>query len=310
MSESGILEFIMDSKLINTLILQKLSAFVITLAAFIYFKPGYNFMMLAIVLGQSHFMLAYFYKLVSRKIRLKNFLIFVAVSAGIFAYFYRINFPDFRLESLLLVTTLYAIYHVAADDQFTLNFFSPNYSKVQKLQIFSLMSALTGLHLRWQFAFEYSWVFFLVSFVFLLLIAREKETGRQSWASPDYFFLFLVTASFLIYFSGVQFIAQHLLVLTFMGIYHYLVYYFHYFLKIKSIEPKAKSILHKRVGYLSVVALSNVLIVGLFLTMRATQQPILIHLFSYNLFLILTLMHFISSTRTYELPSLFGLKKN
>lgn len=300
----------MDSKLLNTLILQKLSAFIITLAAFLYFKPGYNFMMLAIVLGQSHFLLAYFYKIVARKIQLKNFLIFAALSAGIFAYFYRINFPDFRLESLLLVTTLYAIYHVAADDQFTLNFFSPNYSKVQKLQIFSLMSALTGLHLRWQFAFPYAWVFFLTSFVFLLLIAREKDVKKQPWISPDYFFLFLIATSFFLYLSGVQFLAQHLLVLSFMGIYHYLVYYFHYFLKIKSIESKAKSVLHKRVGYLTVVVLSNLLIIGLFLTMRATQQPILTHMFSYNLFLILTLMHFISSTRTYEIPSLFGLKKN
>ncbi|MGB3094514.1 MAG: hypothetical protein WBB49_01325, partial [Microgenomates group bacterium] len=204
----------------------------------------------------------------------------------------------------------YAIYHVAADDQFTLNFFSPNYSKVQKLQIFSLMSALTGLHLGWQFAFPYTWAFFLTSFVFLLLIAREKEANKQPWISPDFFFLFLVTASFLLYFSGIQFLAQHLLVLSFMGIYHYLVYYFHYYLKIKSIEPTAKSALYTRGGYLAVVALSNLLIVGLFLTMRATQQPVLTHMFSYNLFLILTLMHFISSTRTYELPSLFGFKKN
>jgi len=300
----------MNSELVNKLLRQKLFAFFLTLCAFLYFKPGVNFMMLAIVLGHAHFLLAYFYKIITGKIKLRNFLIFVALSSGLFAYFYRFNFPDFRLESLLLVTTAYAAFHVATDDQFTLNFFSPNYSKIQRLQIFGTISALIGLHLKWQFAFTYSWVFFLASFVFLLLISYEKDRGRQLWTSADYFFIFLVSVAFILFFSGVQFVAQHLLVLTFMGIYHYLVYYFHYYLKIKSLEPKAKSIFHKRTGYLSAVILGNIIVFGLFRTMQATQQTFLTHVFSYNLFLILTLMHFISSTRTYELPSLLGIKKN
>lgn len=267
-------------------------------------------MLLAIVLGHSHFILAYFYKIMSRKIQLKNFLIFAGLSVGLFLYFYRISFPDFRLESLLLITTIYAIYHTIADDQFTLNFFSPNYTKIQKYQIFSLILALTALHLNWQFNFQYSWALLVSSFVFLLLIARDRDKSKTVWDNSDLFYLFQFVTVLVIYLSGVQFERSYLLVLSFIGIYHYLVYYFHYYSKIKSIELKTKSNLHKRSGYLAVVALSNALILFLFFFNQTAPNIYLSHFFSYNLFLILTLMHFISSTRTYEIPSLLGLKKN
>lgn len=300
----------MDSKLTDTLLIQKICALFITLFAFFYVDGGENFMLMAIVLGHSHFLLAYFYKIAAGKLNLKNFLIYIALSAGVFLYFYRINFPDFRLETLLFVASIYLIYHGVTDDQFTLNFFSPKYSKVQRFQIFALISALSGLQLKWQFNPSYSWIFILVSLLFYLLIIKEKVREKLAWNNADLFFGFEYVCTLLLFFSSITFSASRFFIITFLGIAHYLAYYFHYYLKIKSIEPKTKNILYKRYGYLSVVFLTNALIMSLFFYFQTNPNQYLAHFFSYNLFLVLTLMHFISSTRTYELPSLLGFKKN
>ena len=67
----------MDSKLTDTLLVQKLCALFITFFAFFYLDAGPNFILLAIVLGHSHFLLAYLYKIAAGKIKLKNLLIFL-----------------------------------------------------------------------------------------------------------------------------------------------------------------------------------------------------------------------------------------
>ena len=300
----------MDSKLTDTLLIQKLCALFITFFAFFYVGGGTNFMLLAIVLGHSHFLLAYFYKVAAGKLNLKNFLIYAALSVSVFLYFYRINFPDFRLETLLYVASIYLIYHGVTDDQFTLNFFSPKYTKVQRFQIFSLIMALSGLQTKWQFDFGYSWIFILVSFLFYLMILKEKMGKKLKWNNADLFFGFEYVCAVALFFSNVTFSASQFFIITFLGIAHYLAYYFHYYLKIKSIEPNTKNFIYKRPGYLTVALLTNVLIIALFFYNQTRPNLYLGHFFSYNLFLVLTLMHFISSTRTYELPSLLGFKKN
>lgn len=300
----------MNSNLTDTLVVQKICALFITFFAFFYLDGGTNFMLLAIVLGHSHFLLAYIYKISARKIRLKNFLIFVALSTAIFLYFYRIEFPDFRLETLLFVASIYLIYHHVADDQFTLNFFSPKYSKIQRFQILSLITALSGLQLKWQFNPSYSWVFILLSFLFCLVILKEKLWEKLSWNNTDLFFGFEYIATILLFFSNITFSSSHFFIITFLGTAHYLSYYFHYYLKVKSIEPKTENFLFKRSGYFLLVFLTNALIMALFFYHRVSPNQYLGHFFSYNLFLVITLMHFISSTRTYEIPSLLGFKKN
>lgn len=299
----------MDRLLTRTLIYQKIAAFIITLALFLYSGPLISFMFLAITLGHSHFLLAYIYKLKAGKIKLKNFLIFLGLSAGLFAFFYRYQLPDYRIATLLILATIYAIYHVASDDQFTLNFFSPVYSVTQRLQIGMNVSALIGLQLLWQFAFQYSWVFVAVGGLLFFYTLYRKDRTYEEYTISDLFFFsqFLFTAG-VYYLYPVTFNSQ-LLIISFAGIYHYLVYYFHYYLKIRSIEPKATSILHTRKGYLLTVALSNMVVFGLFFA-RASSSILQNVVFSYNFFLVVTLMHFISSTRTYELPYLFGVKKN
>lgn len=299
----------MDRLLTRTLIYQKIAAFVITIALYLYSGSYIPFMFLAITLGHSHFLLAYIYKLKAGKIKLKNFLIFLGLSAGLFAFFYRYQLPDYRIATLLILTTIYAIYHVAADDQFTLNFFSPVYSVTQRLQIGMTVSALVGLQLFWQFAFPYSWAFLGVGGLLFLYILFRKDRNFEEYTISDVFFFsqFLFTAG--VYYLYPVALNSQLLIISFAGIYHYLVYYFHYYLKIQSIEPKAKSVLHTRKGYLLIVAASNVVVFGLFFA-RASSSILQNVVFSYNFFLIVTLMHFISSTRTYELPYLFGVKKN
>lgn len=300
----------MDSKLTDTLLIQKICALSLTLFAFFYINGANNFTLLAIVLGHSHFLLAYFYKIAARKIRVKNFLIYITLSTAVFLYFYRINFPDFRQEALLFIASIYLIYHWVMDDQFTLNFFSPKYTKVQRLQIFSLIVALSGLQLKWQFNLLYSWIFILVSFIFCLLLVKEKRQKKLRWDNADFFFGFEYIATVVLFFSNVAFSASHFFIITYIGIAHYLAYYFHYYLKIKTLEPSTKNFLYKRSGYLTVIVLTNALIISLFFYNQARPNLYLGHFFSYNLFLVLTLMHFISSTRTYEIPSLLGLKKN
>ncbi len=300
----------MDSKLTDTLLVQKLCALFITFFAFFYLDAGPNFILLAIVLGHSHFLLAYLYKIAAGKIKLKNLLIYIALSAAVFLYFYRIDIPDFRLDTLLFVATIYLIFHGVTDEQFTLNFFSPKYTKVQRFRIFSLIAALSGLQLKWQFNLSYSWVFILVSFIFCLLMVQEKKQKKLSWNNSDLFFGFEYVAAAILFFSNITFVASHYFIITFLGIAHYLAYYFHYYLKIESIESNANNILYKRPGYLTVVILTNVLVVALFFYYQARPDQYLGHFFSSNLFLIFAIMHFISSTRTYELPSLLGLKKN
>ncbi len=299
----------MDRLLTRTLIYQKIAAFIITLALYSYTGSYIPFMFLAITLGHSHFLLAYIYKLKAGKIKLKNFLIFLGLSAGLFAFFYRYQLPDYRIATLLILATIYAIYHVAADDQFTLNFFSPVYSVTQRLQIGMNVSALIGLQLLWQFAFPYSWTFLSIGAVLFLYILFRKDRNFEEYTISDVFFFsqFLFTAG--VYYLYPVTLNSQLLIISFAGIYHYLVYYFHYYLKIRSIEPKAKSILHTRKGYLLTVAVSNMVVFGLFFA-RASSSILQNVVFSYNFFLVVTLMHFISSTRTYELPYLFGVKKN
>lgn len=83
----------MDRLLTRTLIYQKIAAFIITLALYSYTGSYIPFMFLAITLGHSHFLLAYIYKLKAGKIKLKNFLIFLGLSAGLFAFFLPISTP-------------------------------------------------------------------------------------------------------------------------------------------------------------------------------------------------------------------------
>src|SRR3990167_10173853 len=136
----------MEPSVTRTLLIQKIAALALTLGLFFYINNAYNFMLAAIVLGYGHFFMGYFYKLMSRRIKVRNFLIFIAMTVGLFAFFYRIDFPDYRIESLLFITTVYAIYHTITDDQFTLNFFKPAYTKYQKTLMLMLIFTLTGLH--------------------------------------------------------------------------------------------------------------------------------------------------------------------
>lgn len=291
----------------NTFVLQKLAAFFITLTLF-YFCWGtqINLMLMVIVLGYGHFLLGYFYKIMSRKVKLKNALLFIVCSAGLFFYFYRINFPDFRLETLLLAATVGAIYHAVTDDQFALNGFKSPFTRMQKILILMLTSSLVGLHLYWQFGDDMIVFLFGISFAlggyFLL---QKKKMGPAVTGAEYYVFLLWLTSAFL-YLLHVRFYLDKMLLISFIGIYHYLVYYFHYYSKIKSLNGKTTNPLNNMNTYLGLVAGVNAVVVGLFFYNQQHPTLILATAFRYNLFLVLTLMHIISSTRLNELRDLLS----
>ncbi|OGK19058.1 hypothetical protein A3G67_01205 [Candidatus Roizmanbacteria bacterium RIFCSPLOWO2_12_FULL_40_12] len=297
----------MKDPVTRSLLVQKITSFILTTALFLFINNTYDFMLAAIVLGHSHFLIAYFYKLMSGKVKIKNFLVFVGLAAFLFAFFYRIDFPDYRIESLLLLATVYAIYHTILDDQFTFNFFKPVYSALQKLQMLFLIFALIGLHVSWQFNSPYA-VFFVLAGIlavckYFLIVSKEKYVLKAS----DCFFLAQGALAVVLFFMDIRFNFGKMLMISFIGVYHYLIYYFHYYSKIISL-PKGVSALNTKPVYLAVVFLSNGLMIGLFLYMISTKNTALSYFFSYNLFLVLTLMHFISSTRVNEILSLFKLK--
>ncbi len=296
----------MEPSVTRTLLIQKIIALAVTLGLFFYINNAYNFMLAAIVLGYGHFFMGYFYKLMSRRIKVRNFLIFIAMTVGLFAFFYRIDFPDYRIESLLFVTTVYAIYHTITDDQFTLNFFKPVYTKYQKTLMLMLIFTLTGLHTHWQFASPFALMFILLGLYFFIYYFYLTFRESRKIPGTDYLFLGQGLFALVLYATNYQIYFSRMIMVSFIGVYHYLLFYFHYYSKIVS-NPNSPNILNRKPIYLTLVILSNIFFAGLyFFTITTRNQP-LSYFYGYNLFLVLTLMHFISSTRIHEFFTLLEI---
>ncbi len=276
---------------------------------------AYGLMLTAIILGHSHFLLGMIYKITSpRRIPRAHIIGFVAVALILFGLFYRPWNPNFRIDLLLLTTTLYAIYHVVVDDEFSINFFTPGYSLLQKFEMGALIPLWAAIHLKLQFAFL--WTPYLVALSFFLVICAFMVAAKNklTLSVPNYYFLVLWIFSIVVYFANVTFVNQQLFVVSFIGIYHYLIFYFHYFLKLKAI-PSASSGQAKKIrylattqGYLVAALTSNIVIFLLYFISQSTANIVLGQLFSYNFFLVITLLHFISSTRIREITTFFNFK--
>lgn len=299
----------MNIDLTTKLVLQKFFALIVTLAAFVGVGSTYNFMLFAIVLGHSHFILAYIYKIAARKIKARNAVFFVCIALFLMYYFFRIDFPDFRIETLLLITTIYAIYHTVVDDQFTLVPYGTSFSLFQRLHLVMLVSALIGLHIWWQFESTIATYFIAVSFFFAVWFFISKLRTKQTFIISEYFFLAQWIITCIIYFSGVRFYFDRMLVLSFIGVYHYLLYYLHYYSRFSSFGKKNSRFLQKVPVYLTIIVISNIFFASLFFYNKSYPDKYLNVLFRYNPFMILTLMHFVSSTRLNEIPQILGFKK-
>ncbi len=292
----------------NTLVLQKVIAFFITIGIFLASGSAYGLMMTAIILGHSHFLLGMIYKITSpRKIPAIRIAGFAAVGIILFGLFYRPGNPDFRIDLLLLITTLYAIYHTVVDDEFSVNFFTPGYTLLQKMEMGALILVWSAIHLKWQYLS--TWTVYLVLMSILLTILYGMITVKNKFilGSQNYYFLALWTFSIFVYFANVTFFNQQLFVVSFIGIYHYLIYYFHYFLKLKAIKNPNRT-LATTYGYLVAVLISNIVVFLLYFISQFTANIVLGQLFSYNFFLVITLLHFISSTRIREIATFFNFK--
>ncbi len=292
----------------NTLVLQKIIAFFITIGIFLASGSAYGLMLTAIILGHSHFLLGMIYKITSpRRIPAIRIAGFAAVGIILFGLFYRPGNPDFRIDLLLLITTLYAIYHTVVDDEFSVNFFTPGYSLLQKMEMGALILVWSAIHLKWQYLSTWTVYLVLTSILLTFLYGMITVKNKFILGSQNYYFLALWVFSIFVYFANVTFFNQQLFVVSFIGIYHYLIYYLHYFLKLKAIKNPTRT-LATTYGYLVAVLISNIVIFLLYFISQFTNNIVLGQLFSYNFFLVITLLHFISSTRIREIATFFNFK--
>jgi len=286
----------------DKLTLQKILAFICTLSLFVAFRnKSFVIYVVALTLGYSHYLLGAIYRLMSkRKVARGGPLLLIVL--GVLVYIYSSNglALDSKNQLLTLIVTLYAIFHVVVDDQFSSNFFKSKYSYSQQLGCMSLISLLASVQLFQQFNTNFTVVLVFAGLFFNFLYIYSLS--REGHSLANYWVLFQISAVYLLIASNLRLGLG--VVLYFIGIYHILLFYMHYFTKIASLE-KSKNLLHSKKGYLALVFIVNASILIMYAISKTLNISSVAFIFSYNFFLIVNLLHFISSTRFYEFREFF-----
>lgn len=292
----------------EVLTVQKIFAFGLTVLLFTLFinKPPY-FFLTAVTLGYSHYFLGAFYKFMSKGISSYKPLLLLILGFVIYRYCSGASASNLKNQLLTLIVTLYAIFHVVTDDQFTGNFFKSQYTKAQVVGCISLIALLSALQISWQFTTVA--VPLLAAVGFAAGCYYASLVSKHGFKLSNYWVLFQIVGVLLVLASGVKFSLGIGMTIYFIGIYHILLFYMHYFLKIASFE-KPKNYINSKKGYLTMVVIANSVIILIYVAYRTLAISGLSFFFSYNFFLIVNLLHFISSTRYYEIKGFINeLKK-
>jgi hypothetical protein len=283
----------MQEDLEGTIIFQKMLSLGATLILYILIGGGHNLILCNIVLGYSHHLLGAYYRVSSPAFQWRNFLQLMAIGALIAALFYRPNDIDFRLNIFLFITTLYTIYHAVMDDQYTLNFFQGNYGITQKLYTLALILILIAQQIAWQFAHPSSLLCAHLCAGLAVILGLAALTQARRFQPKDIYMMMLLIGLVALYLSGRKPMASHVILPSLIGIYHYLLFYMHYFTKLTSKSTATK------IYVWQCVAVNGVML-SLFTLWVFNPASALQYFFSYNLFMLVTLLHFISSHRRGE----------
>ncbi len=261
-------------------------------------RPTVFFIVMATI-GYGHFLLGGLYKLSSKsKVPLVN-LIFMAGLGSILYYFFSYGSQVVARGNLLLaVVFIFAAFHAVTDDQFTGNFFKSKYTNSQIFGCLGLLSLLIAVSSYSLYPKIIAPILVFAGLFFSLLYVYASLSDGLKLA--NYWIIFQIITVFIVIGLNLNI---HF-IYFFIGSYHVLLFYMHYFLKIASIE-KPKNFLHTKRGYLTVAVLVNFSIITLFLFISRLHIKSLYFIFSINFFFIVQLLHFISSTRFYEFREFF-----
>ncbi len=285
----------------DKLTLQKILAFLIVTVITLTLKDRPTiFFLVSAMIGYGHYFLGGLYKLSSKKQVPLMKLVLMAV-LGFVIYYYCTTGSQVvaRDNFLIIVVSLYAVFHAVTDDQFTGNFFKSKYTNSQIFGCLALLSLLFANQLYNLYPIIIAPILVFAGLLFSLLYVYASLSDGLKLA--NYWIIFqIVTVIVVIGLS----INVGLYLFFFIGIYHVLLFYMHYFLKISSIE-NPKRFLHSKRGYLTVTVLVNASIIALYVLISHFHIKGLYFIFSLNFFLIVNLLHFISSTRYYEFRAFF-----
>ena len=284
----------------DKLTLQKMLAFLIVTVITLTLKdrPVVFFLVTAII-AYGHFLLGGLYKLSSKR-KVPTIKLVLMALLGCAMLYYFSHGPDVAAKEkfLYVVTVLYAIFHSVTDDQFTGNFFKSKYTNSQIFGCLGLLSLLIAVSSYSLYPKIIAPLLVFAGLFFSLLYVYASLSDGLKLA--NYWIIFQIITVFIVIGLNLNI---HF-IYFFIGSYHVLLFYMHYFLKIASIE-KPKNFLHTKRGYLTVAVLVNFSIITLFLFISRLHIKSLYFIFSINFFFIVQLLHFISSTRFYEFREFF-----
>jgi len=284
----------------DKLTLQKMLAFLIVtvIALTLKDRPTVYFIV-TVTIGYGHFLLGGLYKLSSKsKVPLMNLIFLVGLGSVLYYFFSYGSQVVARGNLLLAVVYIFAAFHAVTDDQFTGNFFKSKYTNSQIFGCLALLSLLFAVSFYRFYPKIFAPILLFAGLFFSLLYVYACLSDGLKLA--NYWIIFQIITVFIV-------IGMNLnipFIYFFIGSYHVILFYMHYFLKIASIE-KPKNLLHSKKGYLITAVLANVSIVALYISTIHFHIKGMDFLFSLNFFLIVNFLHFISSTRFYEFRAFF-----
>ena len=284
----------------KAILLEKCLALALTLGLVSYY-PWQQVVLLYIVFGQGHFLIAYLYQYKAGKMT-GSYLATAAISLALICGIY-FTWPNEKL--LVAITTIYFLAHMLLDEMYLLRLpmdlgRSPmslgrllEMSPILLLYSARVVEALFSSVTRGSFSFgrvclAASWLAVLA--LMGLVLAKQYKLDVRS-------IYFLSASAFLLWAFHTRWLYSIPTgkLTGFVIIYHYLCWYFHYFLQLKSGVKKRT--------YISRVLVVNAIVISAFLYWG--KAGIGKFFFQRDFFYIWTLLHLITSTRPKDVKQAF-----
>ena len=289
-----------ESPSLIQILLEKLVSALLTLA--LVYKPHWTtVILLFVVLGQGHFVTAYFYQYKAGKFKASSLLGYGACALGILLAYW--HWPNLNL--LIAITTVYFLLHMIFDELYLLRLPMELRQSPMHLGRFLEMLPIVFLYtalvldslfpaLGHSIGLELSSLGTILAASALLLYALVCLVfkSKPDWKS-GYFGLWGLLLVLAIRTQALQ--GVHIGKLTgFIILYHYINWYLHYYLNLQAMSHKVTYL--RRVGVINAVVLVAYFTLG--------DVGIGAYLFREDYFYIWTLLHLISSTRLADLRAL------
>lgn len=260
-----------------------------------------------IVAGQAHFATAYYYQALAGKIDKKYMGNYVFWSALLLFSFYQ--WPSDTHQAS--IATIYFLFHMCFDELYLsrlpMELRNTCMHAGRLLEMAPLIFVLTGLIIDGFFPFGtllmgqnpfspvttvLAWLS-LLTYLGLLVSRRYKPDGRSFYFLLPGLALVLAVSNGYLFRVPIQKISGSII------IYHYLNWYFHYFLNLSETQQK--------VLYLKRILLINTVVIGAYFTFKA--EGLGFYFYSEEAFYIWTMLHLITSTRKGDVLSMLSFPK-